>query len=256
MTKIVGWNDPTTDTTGSFNGTTDEFTVPQSGYYDINFGAQISGEVAPFEISAIYAGIFIDGTEVRSGGHQSRSGLGESILNVGADGYYLSKGQVLHFSIRYDNGDATNTLLTNSKTVYFDIAKRSSGQAILENETVAMRYTSNAGSAVANNTNTVVLFEDKDTDTHGAYDPATGIYTFHTSGYYAVDCKVALFGRDSANSTRVFIASSVDGSGAEDIVLDTEAAAGSGAYNAFTLDGSYVKYFNKGQTINVFINQI
>ena len=230
----------TRDTTGSFNGTT--FTAPETGDYLISGCVHISSTPADFRlISYVNSSVSKTLSDIDSTGNNSA---------LFSCAFRFNKGDV--FSIRTDG---TFTLTNDSNRHWIHIQKQSSAQTILENETVAMRYTSNAGTSIANNTNTVLLFEDKDTDTHGAYNTATGIYTFPTSGYYAVDCKVGIYGRDSTNSTRVFIASSVDGSGTNDITLDTEAAAGSGAYDFFTLDGSYVKYFNKGQTINVFIHQ-
>ena len=253
-TKLTGWNDPDVDTTGSFDGTNDYYVVPETGYYDINYGVQIHDEASPNEMNAVYQEIRVDGSAVRTGGFQTASGNASSISTVSMTAYYLLKGQQVDFAASYTGGDAQNQINNSAQVTYFDIAKRSSAQTILENETVAMRYTSNAGTAIANNTDTPLLFEDKDTDTHNAYNTSTGIYTFPVSGYYSVDCKVGIYGRDSANDKRVFIASSIDSSGANDITLDTEAAAGAGAYSFFTLDGSYTKYFNKGQTINVFIS--
>ena len=256
-TRITNWNAPLVDTVGGWDSSINKYIVPETGYYDVNLAIQIAND-ANSDITNVMALIRVDADIIRVGAVQhSASGLDNQFAKATAISYYMTKGQEIELLARHENVDAeaNNIINTNGERTFVDIAKRSSGRTILENETVAMRYTSNAGTAIANNTNTTLIFGDKDSDTHNAYNTSTGVYTFPVSGYYAVDCKVGIYGRDSANNTRVFIASSIDSSGANDITLDTEAAAGSGAYDFFTLDGSYMKYFNKGQTINVFIHQ-
>ena len=243
------------DSHGAFSGGT--YTVPESGTYKINSSLlyESTNEFDQGEVLSL---------DIKVGGAVKRRGHYKEVVVTDSNSVYytttvnatleLNKGDEVTIEA-YQNSGVSLDLHTSNYHNFCDITKQASPQTVLENETVAMRYTSDAAATISNNTNTTLVFEDKDTDTHNAYNNSTGVYTFPVSGYYSVDCKVGIYGRDSANSTRVYIASSIDGSGSNDITLDTEAAAGVGAYAFFALDGSYTKYFNKGQTIEVFLHQ-
>ena len=243
------------DSHGAFSGGT--FTVPESGTYKINSNLLYETTTGFDQNEVLFTDIRVGGVTKRRGHYKevvvtdSNSVLYATTANAALE---LNKGDQVTI-VAYQSSGGSLDLHASDVHNFCDITKIASPQTVLENETVAMRYTSDAGAAISNNTNTTLVFEDKDTDTHNAYNNSTGVYTFPVSGYYSVDCKVGMYGRDTANSNRVYIGSSIDGSGSNDITLDTEAAAGVGAYDFFALDGSYTKYFNKGQTIEVFLHQ-
>ncbi|MEM7180222.1 MAG: hypothetical protein AAF518_04885 [Spirochaetota bacterium] len=57
-------------------------------------------------------------------------------------------------------------------------------------QTVAICYTSDNGQSIPTNAYTIVKFEDKDYDTHNAYDTSTGIWTCPQTGYYIISAQV------------------------------------------------------------------
>ena len=158
------------DTTNSWDG--DQFTVPETGMYNIT-GTMAMAVTATYKILRFYVNnsIVRNVTETINGINWNTIPFSQTIK--------LNKGDVFELRI----GDSATTLL-NSTAHYLCIQKLAQPQTILETETVAASYSSNSGSTIASGAN--VVYEDKDFDTHGAYNASTGDYTIPTTGYYTI----------------------------------------------------------------------
>jgi hypothetical protein len=173
------------DTTNSFDLSTDTYTIPESGVYDYFFSALIS--VTSYTSSG---GVYLALTKNNVTISQSCSLITASDFQQTAPlvgSAYFLKGDVLDIRVVQNVGSVfTGNIHNNSAFQDFSIAKRSSPQQIAASETVAARYTTNAGLSVAHNTWTTVVFEDlvNGFDTHGSMNVSTGVYTFGTSGKF------------------------------------------------------------------------
>ena len=104
----------------------------------------------------------------------------------------LNKGDIVEFHAFQDTG-ASVTYASSSIYSAFAIAKRSSPQTMLETETVAARYTIvTGGQAIPNNTDTVIVYNERISDTHNAYNTTTGVYTIPVSGFYQMNANATL----------------------------------------------------------------
>lgn len=159
------------DTSASWDGST--FTVPESGDYHVSGNVRLTG-ASDIQVQAYVNGSLVFPFGGNYGSQQSHN-FGGTIK--------LVKGDLL--TLRSN----TNVTLSNSTTLHtLHILKMAQPQTILETETVAARYTSNSGQTVADTVN--IIYEDKDYDTHGAYNVSTGVYTVPVTGKYFVQASV------------------------------------------------------------------
>jgi hypothetical protein len=97
---------------------------------------------------------------------------------------YLNKGDYVEL-FGFQSESASETYSTVVGVNYLTIAKRSSPQTVAASEIVACRYTSNSGQTLSSAL-TIALMEDKQSDTHNAYNTSTGYYTVPQSGFYNI----------------------------------------------------------------------
>ena len=95
--------------------------------------------------------------------------------------------------------------------------KQKAGSGILETETVAARYTTNAGQSLVTATATTITFEDVVEDSHNAYNTATGVYTIPVSGWYAIQGKVAFANLDTVAGEQTIGYIILNGTGIEQV---------------------------------------
>jgi hypothetical protein len=159
--------------TGQWSGT--QFTCDQTGWYIINGSTQFTSNI----INSIYS--YIDGVQDKRIGFNGNTSIS---LHPFKDLVYLEKGQT--YSIRSSAGATLSNVSTGH---YITIKNVGSNQQILETETVAARYTTDSGQSIPNNTDTVIIYEDLDFDTHGAYNTSNGQFTVQNSGIYSINAK-------------------------------------------------------------------
>lgn len=159
------------DTHGSFNTSNNTYTVPVQGNY--MFFCSGAGTTAPNGID-----IFVNGSGIKrlilfATANQTTSGA-EYIAGLNA-------------------GDVITFRATGSYTLSFvnlSAIRVSGPSAIAATETVVASYIRNASQSIPNNTNTDIIWDLKDVDTHNAMNTSTGVYTVPVSGNYRVSSTI------------------------------------------------------------------
>lgn len=169
-TKIV-------DTHGAVTtGASWKFTAPVSGDYEITATLQLSSSAGAF---AVYKNGTLAKYLFRSVSAASQISNGTVVLPLNAGDYV---------DIRTDASTHTTDTSANGNAIY--IRKVQGPSAIGATETIAARYSTDAGQAINNNSLTIIDFEDKDFDTHNAV--TTGVnwrFTAPAAGIYQVSCQ-------------------------------------------------------------------
>lgn len=241
VTKLTVFSAPVTDTISGWNSTTNEYSIPETGYYDLSFGVRIGVDADNDMIRAV-ALIFVNGVEYKSSEKGTYTGSsGQISPNLAVTGAKLNKGDLISFRAYQQNTDGDSLNISSSGAyTYAYVAKRSSSQTILETETVAARYNSNSGQTVASNT--VIIYEDLVKDTHNAYNTSTGIYTTPVPGWYVVSAKCR-----TNVATNIALGIEVNG-----VDVDDFSNADTGDDSSTAVMG--IIYLNKGDTVEVVNN--
>ena len=223
------------DTTSSYNTSTGEFTIPETGIYSI------SSTVRPTTSGDLSLSINVNGSPVSS--TRDVDGQGNSLKVV--EEIFLNKNDVVEIV----NGTISSfTLSTNNTQNTISITKLASPQTILETETVAARYTSNSGQSIADSTEVTILYEDLVADTHNAYNTSTGIYTVPISGWYQINAFFTLANSATVAGNQHRISLHIDNVLTERIISEF---SGTNASNSTAPTLSTLIYLNKSQEVEL-----
>jgi len=176
---VASWHDDSTGIT----------TIGETGLYSINVSVRGTSSVVTGDSSAIlmYAGGLkrFDRLE-----HDATNASNSSTISASAI-VKLVKGDTV-----YAQGQPTKSYaLSGGTSSTLEITKLPSPQTILETETVAARYTTNAGQSIPSAAYTTVAFQDIDYDTHSIPDGSDG-FTASVSGIYDIKALVNWAGLD------------------------------------------------------------
>lgn len=155
------------DTHGAYNNSTGEYTVPVSGIYVVNIANLVSTTNNNFVV-------------YKNGAFFNEIGL--SLTTGGSGQLQLSCLAGDKLKIVSVQGTATIQASPGSYLATFDVRKLSGPATIAVGETVAIDYYLSANNAYT--TNTVIPFDTKTVDTHGAF--SSGVFTVPVSGIYRV----------------------------------------------------------------------
>jgi len=167
------------DTTSSYDGTTNyRFTAPETGDYLVSAQALFGSLITELYYMYLYKN---GAAAVKRGSYFTAVGTASIDTTIS-----LEKSDYIDIRVK-STTDTSYTLTDSTDASFFAVTKLASAQTILENETVAARYTSNAGAAVS--TGAPFIFEDLVTDTHNMYNSSTGIGIIPVSGHYLITAK-------------------------------------------------------------------
>ena len=241
------------DSHGAYSGGT--FTVPESGTYKINSNLLFESTAALDQDEVLFTDIRVGGVSKRRGNYKeiivtnSQSVTYATTANAALE---LNKGDQVSI-VAYQNSGGSLDIYASDIHNFCDITKIASPQPVLENETVAFIADTNAGQTIANNTITIIDFEDVEHDSHNAYD--SGTYTVPVTGLYQINSSI-MFGHTSEVdiSEAMYIALKVNG-GSKRIQNWKEGELTDSATLYYSLQISCLLKLNKGDEITIQVYQ-
>lgn len=169
------------DTSGSFNTSLNRFVAPESGIYVFSSALRLDLLVAD---EFMRLGFFKNGVEIFASIYQQNSTNYRSIP-ITTPPLYLNKGDYIEVYTSSTTDTAYQITATDS-TTFFAGYKLNSPAQIAPTEFVGCSYSTNAGQSLTHDIATLVTFEDRDYDSHNAYNTSTGTYTAPVSGKYNI----------------------------------------------------------------------
>ena len=171
----IFYNQIEADSSGSYNPTTGLYTVGVTGFYDVS---AILYPNAPFSGTGILY-IYKNGSTyaqiIQTPGGWGNGSL-DSIPCIAGDTLSIWAFQTSSGTVNVGNSGIFDTAT---------FTRVSGPSVIAASESINARYSNGAGTAIGSS-NTLVPFELKDFDSHGAYNPSTGQYKVPVSGKYRV----------------------------------------------------------------------
>jgi hypothetical protein len=251
---ILDFRTKYTDSTASVTtGASWNFTAPETGYYNISGTVSVDITTAfNGTTERLFVNAFVDGNVYSPLGTVEQilamdtpeSGTFHKYYPFGRT-IYLEKGQV--FDVRaYQESGSNHNFLARS----IHIVKLASPQTILETETVAARYTTDAGQSINHNTYTIVDYEDKSFDTHGT-NMVSGTYTVPVTGLYDIKATATWGSLNVAAGKNGLIRIRVNGNNYKINWFEFQATAAL----TYTTTISDIAQLNKGDTVAIQVYQ-
>jgi len=168
------------DTHTSFTASTGIVIAPSTGFYEVSgaiaFAANATGKRSVRAVNS---------TSGYSANGQFAINLSASSVSVPISQLiYATAGDSLVVQAYQDSGGALNYDTSDGSNICF---RKLTGPAVVAaSETVAFRGRLTAAGKAVTTTQSTIVFDTKDYDTHGTYSTSTGLYTIPVSGYYSV----------------------------------------------------------------------
>lgn len=180
-----------TDTHGGYNSATGEYTNKVPGYYNISGTVRPSGTFA--SSAQLETMIYINGTKVLGELGELSGGSGNTMSpTVTLLGRWLNAGDVVTIRVVGSNWISL-TCASGAGMHYFSISSAQGPSQIAASEVIAVNaYRSSTPQTIPNNSDTTIIFDVKEVDTHNAYNNTTGVFTAPAPGLYKFDAGVKL----------------------------------------------------------------
>lgn len=187
-TNKTPFNNAVVNAGGAFDTTNNRFVCPQSGSYRFSANLFFARNTGGTFMTDSNCWLYKNGslhTILQKEGHG-----GANVFTTKASG-----GSIVVSAVKGDYFEIFHNASVTSGTYEVDVGSKFAGELILGNQTIGMdevvaaSYTTNAGQGINNGALTTVLVEDRNFDTHNAYNTSTGEYTIPVAGFYKMDCK-------------------------------------------------------------------
>lgn len=176
------------DTTGSYNTSTGVYTAPASGNYDFDAifnAASIVGVSGNFFYRYLKNGSVV----VADGSSYPITGSTSQPVTLHAGSVPLLAGDTIEFQA-WSNANTPSFSTNTATSSYFSISKIQSSASVAQDSSVNMSVWRNGAFNTGSGTNTTIIFDTVNFDSHGAYNTSTGEYVVPVPGKYAVDSGV------------------------------------------------------------------
>jgi hypothetical protein len=240
--KLSGTYTALYDYTASYSSANSQIIVPKTGIYRVFSTVGYDGNVTGVRQAGVY-NVTTSSFASVSNNDPLSSAAADIIMNS-SNVIFLTKGNVLELWGLQNSGSSL-TLVTVDGQGQWGIESIDSPQTLLETETVAARYNSNSGQAVT--TSTTIVYEDRISDTHNAYNTSTGVYTVPVSGFYAINASFALDTESWVAGTSITSDIEVNGTVVKSLFLRVQASVST----TMSLNASDSIYLNKGDQVEI-----
>ena len=178
--SVVKFSGVVQDNTGSYNTSTGLFTVPVTGYYQIQSGLNISGTIS----ANLYAtlGIAQNGTVGQTSSTITAASQTNAYVTLSATLYAKAGDTLAPYASTNITSPTVSSFIGNLN--YFNVNRISGPSVIAATESVNSSY--NTSSTTIGTTPTVVVATNKLFDSHNAYSTSTGLYTCPVAGKFRI----------------------------------------------------------------------
>lgn len=182
----VQLNSVISDSHAAFDTSLNRYNILSSGYYDVSAFVLWN---AVFNGTANILQIFKNGSGLITIDRTGSDGTRESALKGSAKGIELKAGDYLELFI-FQNSGISRDIASGLNGLHFSVSKATGPSSIAASETIACRYKTSSGVAIADTGDIVVPFNTKQYDSHSAYNTANGKFTAPIGGKYKVSSSV------------------------------------------------------------------
>jgi hypothetical protein len=175
------------DTCACYNPSTGVFKAPSSEFYRIS--ARVACLLEPNAFLRIGYSINSTSNFTKLSAKKNETTVNETLFGSIDDVVYLTAGDEIRFGVSHDN--STNTQLPgDSRLQAFSIERISSPQTIAMGEVVAGFAKNTSGQVIPTDTVTTITNWTVTSDTHGIFNPTTGVLTVNRSGFLDISAMV------------------------------------------------------------------
>lgn len=192
---VVPWDGLTRniDTANAWDSTNHKYVAPETGYYDVDYHV-LTDPTADLDAGEYgYSALYVNGA-IRAQGIVTESDLSSSVsvfYNQDLSTIvHLNKGDEVQIKIHQNSG-AAMAIQANNHNNYISIAKRGAANTYVNSDrVVAMSCGQTSTQTIADDTETTVIFNSSEFDTHSGLDTSTGAYTIPVAGIYQINAKI------------------------------------------------------------------
>jgi len=235
----IDFANETIDNSSSWSG--DTFVLPESGRYALS-GMAYYTAAAPntYLWVKVVGGIFVQ----------------KEIISLAQSALYTQ-----HFDIEYSGskGDelqirisGTKTLSNSSQEHYISIHKVQSPQQMAASEKVTEVFYENSGGGSIGTSATAIIYADKTSSTHSAYNSTTGEFTAPRSGRVKVNAALFTATMTLATTQRIYLEVWKDNGSGFAVNRALDRIIGSGNTASYNPNGYAVIPVNKGDKLKIY----
>jgi hypothetical protein len=226
------------DNTSSWNG--NQFVAPTSDVYDFD------GMIRITTTTAITIRSYIGGTLSKDVGTMDAA---NNVVKISGS-VYLTQGQVLSF-----RSSVGVTLSNNTQNHYITISRKTAPSIKIMPEKIIAKYNTNLGQPIPNNADTIIDFDDKIEDSHGAVTTGSSWkFTAQDSRLYTLKVEITSNATGWTEQEQYTLYLYKNGSFLE-VLRAIEYPATPSAASLQSIGGSTTLRLNKGDYIDVRLYQ-
>lgn len=176
------------DTHNGFDSVNNRYNIPVSGWYEISFS--VGTNTTNVLNNWYFLTIKKNGTSIQEGGSFYPAASTQLRLTTSTKTYCNAGDYIEGFLFGQGNNSVSTLSGVNSEgATNLSIARLSGPSAIAATVSIEERWTGST-TAISAGATTTLVFPTKSKSTHGAFDPATGIFKAPSTGWYSVKAHV------------------------------------------------------------------
>ena len=175
------------DTLGEYNSSTGVYTAKVPGYRNVGASTRVNSSGSSGAGTAVILRLIHNSTAIARKTEVVQATWSNATLSPGLDvkNIWMKAGDTLHLDI-YASLAATLSYDATAEEHWFSVEMSQGPSQIMASEDISVRFYRSTSQSIPDATETTFIYDTKDWDSHGAFNPSTGIFTAPISGEYEV----------------------------------------------------------------------